>query len=768
MYEGDVNNLANQQPIEEPRVRTARPWLDEYDDPWYLVEGTTIHDNEWRIGDEGVSKTQRLNWEYPLYDPITMKVTLLTDPENAVLLEIAQRFCLALRDGHIRMVESASWQVHLTRRVMLILAWMRLNFVFRLDQLKACHFRLFMKAAPWGVVRLLDIESRFTDYLDSLRKSGQKFPTRFDVKSKASRKKYLIIDVSEIFRQLGLDPAFFRVMGKNFYYQFWNAVAAINGPELVPKSRRHYLEMEGEPERVPEGQTALGRYILAWQTLHDMSYILPQKCNVDPTYAFVEGERMSSDKIVKEVLAAAEIDADEGITDTIPDRQAFHIIDRACRWVLIYADDLLELRKSAISEIKKVADMHQDTHKSRLNSLLERFKPKNFTKDDPGAPWPIIVASKSKNVGGRSLTITEATGFFLMAACIIVIAAFTARRQMEVLTIKGGEPTEADSVPRALYFDQRGEPWMWSYIEKTFQKWDRSPIPEVVVKAIEVLEALTESTRNNNGSRFLFELENFRGEPGTKFRIGEAVNLFADFVQVPLLENGSKWVFKPHQFRRFFSLLYMFRYKYGEGGKMEVLYQQLGHFNMEMTKRYIEEIYESDMLKAHSKHIVVDLMSEVLRGERKALGPGGEAMKKHLDEMLHEVIKDSEILSGRENPVVARKIAERVMDKLDIEMVPFKWGYCYAYKAANGGEFCGNCIPENDKADKPNVAQATPKNCLGCGHLYVDENFRVPWELGAKSYRASAENGCHTDIMTQYAVKFAEVYEEGMRLYFGA
>lgn len=772
MYEGYEKNLAIQQPVENSNVSDARSWLNEYDHPWWLVGGTTLYDNEWRIVDDGVGRTSRINWEYPLYDPITGKVTLLTDPEHIGLLEVAQRVCLALRDGHLSRIDSSDMQRRRVRSIMCIFAWMRLNFIYSLDQLTAADFRLYLKAATWNFERLLDVESRFNDYLDSLRRSGQKFPVRFDQPTTPNSKMPAKIAVFEIFRQIGIDPEMYSIMSQNFKYQFWSAVAEINGPELVLKNCRHYLEMEEEPERVPSGTKALENLVYAWRILHDMSYILPQKCNVDPVYSFIEGEQMSIKKICKEVRAAADIEEDEGITETIPDRQAFHILDRACRWVLIYADDLLDLRKRATQKGSRVTKF-ASTRVKRLDGLLKKFTPKNFTEEDAGAPWPLISGAKGKDTEGRSLTIAEASGFYLMAACAIVIAAFTARRRMEVLTIKGGEPTKADSAPRALYIDEGGEPWIWTYIEKTFQKWDRTPIPPVVVKAIEVLEALTESTRKASGSRCLFEIENLAGETGggkhgTTFRLLVAINLFATFVEVPLLENGSKWVFKPHQFRRFFALLFMYRYNYGEAGKMEVLFHQLRHFNMEMTKRYIEEIYESDMLKAHSKHVAVDMMSEVLRGERKALGPGGEAMKQHLDEMLNEVIKDSEVLSGRENAMVAHRIAERVMDKLNIEMVPFKWGFCYAYKAAEDGKFCGNCIAENDKADKPNVAQATPKRCLGCDHLYVDEDFRVPWEMGAKSYRARAENGCHTDTIMQYAVEYAEVYEEGMRRYFGA
>ncbi|BCG48847.1 hypothetical protein GEOBRER4_n3742 [Citrifermentans bremense] len=765
MCESEANDAAiPSSPLARPDVCVSRPWLDELDTPLWLNDRAALYANEWKISDEGFGGTKRLNWEYPLYDPATMKVSLLTDPDNEALLEVAQRFCIALREGHIRSITSAENQVAMTRRLLSIFAWMRLNFIYSVDYITTLDFRLFMQAAPWGLVRLLDAESRFDNYLESLQRSGRKIPVRFIRTSFDSKKMYERIDASEVHRQIGVDPELATKFGKNFTFKFWTAVAALNGSELVRNNQKHLLELVVEPEREPMKLNSLQKYVQAWQALHDMGYLLPQRCSVNPASDYVSGENMSSKKVAREALTVADIEDSEGITETMPDLQAFHIVDRACRWVINYSDDLLDLRKLATQRVSNAVCRSQRL--KALTDILEAYAPKNFSAEDLGAPWPLIAAGRKNAVEVRGLSINHATSIYLMAASAIVIAAFTARRRGEILTIKGGEQTDNDQVPRALYLDERGEPWMWSYIEKTFQKWDRTPIPPVVVRAIEVLEALTESTRKKSGSRNLFEVEHLRGGSLIRFDIVEAINLFADFVNVPLLEDGSKWIFRPHQFRRFFALLYMYRYNYGEHGKMEALSHQLRHFNMEMTKRYIEEIYESDMLKAHSKNIVVDLMSGVLRGKRKALGPGGEAMKKHLDEMLHEVIKHSEILSGEEPPWVAHKIAERVMMKLNIDMIPFKWGFCYAYKHKQTGEFRGNCVADGVKADQPDVAKATPKRCLGCEHLYVDENFRTLWETGATTYRSRLERGGISDIMRDYAQEYARVYEEGLKAYF--
>ena len=743
-------NSAVQLPSESGN---GRPWLDNLDKPWWLKND--FYANEWRIFDESPAKPKRINWDYPLYDPVTGKVSLLTDPENAPWLETAQLFSYGLRNSQITTDVTSSISQHLKTNILLMtLAWMRLNFINSIDELEPIHFKLFMEAVPWGPARLLEVDRRFDEYVEYLKSSGQKMPVR-KVPYGSD-----VIAVRKMYLQIGV-PADGGFWGHAFAYKLWSTVVNFQGKEFVSPENRHYLKDCDPPVEKPLTEAAIRHYVSMWQNLHDLSHILPQKCTVNPARDFIPGEDLTARMIAKEAANRAGIEYEEGITETIPDEQGFFLVDRAIRWVLMYSEDLLALRPKALATAATAA--YKDSrYRDRLKTLLKGY-PKHFSPDDPGAPWPLDAASLP---GSTNLSIMEATGVYLMAACAIVIAVFSARRKMEVMNIKGGEPTEEDSAPRAVYIDQDGQPWLWTWIEKTLQKWDRVPIPQVVVKAIEVLEALTAETREETGSRNLFET-NDGGRSYGSFNFHQHLNLFADFVGVPpLKQDGSKWIFKPHQFRRFFALLYMYRYKFGEHGKFEALSWHLRHLNMERTKRYVEEIYESDMLKAHSKHIVVDLMSDVLRKERQAAGPGGEAMKNQLSNMLREVIKNSEILGGNESPDVSRKIAERVMLKLGVEMVPFMWGYCYAYKDIDDGNFHGNCVKEGSAANAPDLARATPKNCYGCKHLYVDDDFKTYWEVGVKKYQQAIERGRMSDVMADMAKKNLAIFETALENYF--
>lgn len=757
-------------PPEESKNINERPWLDEYEQPWWI--SNDIRENSWKIRDiHPNSKPMTLNWEYPLFDPITREASLLTDPENVAFLECAQRVCILYRESQFSNVSMAKVQVELIKHLMATFAWLRLNFVTRVDQIELIHFKMFLKKAPWGWMHLWESENRLLTYIDELKRAGKKLPTYFDSTLESYR-----VNMRETLLQIGIDPTMTNSCGQHFSHFFWTEAEKINGHEQLKPNQIERIKGP-MPEREPRGFSSVNRMISVWQFLYDVGHLMPEHCRskVNPATEFTPGETHRVSKIARQTIKIAGIDDEEGMTETIPDTQGFHIVDAALRWVLIYSEDLLELRKQAIPlmvRAEKAQKEGQNTTMLRkrrrryLEKMLRQYEPQNMDGSDPGVPWPLNDSATGRSNTKDGLSLQDATGAYLMVACAIVIAAFSARRKNEVMGIRAGAPTDEDPAPYAIHIDNNGDPWLWCWIEKTLQKWDRVPIPKVVVKAVEVLEALTDQTRTETSSRSLFEVPIITGGKAKWFDFLGAINQFSEYVGVPPLEDGSKWIFKPHQFRRFFSLLYMYRWNYAAQGKFEALSWHLRHLDLEMTKRYVEEINESDMLKAHRKNIAVDMMSDVLRGKRHAMGPGGKAMNDQLDAMFKEVIKNTEFIREKERPDIARKIAERLMAKLDIDMVPLLHGYCYAFKDAEGQGFRGNCVMGDKTATGPDLSIATAKVCLGCLHLWVEDSFKPYWEINAhKNREFSAKEGA-PEPQVKIAMDNLAVFTKGLKLYF--
>lgn len=177
---------------------------------------------------------------------------------------------------------------------------------------------------------------------------------------------------------------------------------------------------------------------------------------------------------------------------------------------------------------------------------------------------------------------------------------------------------------------------------------------------------------------------------------------------------------------------------------------------MEMTQRYVQEIKEGDMLKALRKEYSIDLMSDIVCRKRKPSGSGGEILADELDKMVREVIKGVELLPTKANPVVARKIAERVMIKLDIDMIPLVYGYCCAFKNNQTGPFVGQCVESEKSEIGPSIARATVERCSACReHFYTDEHFKPWWENMASEYRTCLEGGLLSKPLQDEAKKLS-------------
>ena len=753
MYEHTKHNALKQLPLE---WQDKWPHLDNYEKPANMVN-ESLYDNTWWFSEDNPEKPDRkVDWEFPIYDYVTEKITYLTDPDEEGLLAVAQIFCLELQNGNITGITTAQQQTEMMRSLFTLFAWMRLNCYHRIDQLTPQLMKKYLEASVWGRANVLEVDRRLDEYILQLKKDGRGFPT----------KRHRSVDkiwMGGILADLGLAPT--NQWGGTFLHDLYRTAREELNEDIYFHKHQKIRATE-VPEVKPIGKGTLsGRAVLVWQLLYDMGNRLPQQLPFNPATSYVVGKTLTCKEIAAMVLKGINIEEYEGITETIPDLQAFYLIDRALRWVLLYSDDLIKLRRMAQNAPDKFELV--DRNKARelaFSEILDNFKP-SFAEDSPGAPWPLDPKISRANKKPGHLPLGFATGHLLMAACAIVIAAFTARRRDEVRGIRGGEPTDEDKAPRAIFRDKQGEPWLWCWIEKTYRTWDRVPIPEVVVKAVEVLEALTADTRKKSKSRNLFELQWLDSERIHKIDVMKYINDFADFVEVPPLEDGTKWIFKPHQFRRFFSLLFFYRFNHGKHGKLEVLSHHLRHRCLEMTKRYVEERHESDMLKHHRENMTVDLLSEMVRNERDPMGPAGDDLKKQLVEMVKEVRKNSEVLSEKTPPAVARKIAERVMDKLGIDMIPFIWGYCVAYRS-DSDDFKGNCVKGDCRTTGPDLAKATPNVCFSCKHQYVDENFRPWWEIKAQQNQGFIDRGKLSEPLGTFAEDNVTVAQKGLSYWF--
>ena len=394
-----------------------------------------------------------------------------------------------------------------------------------------------------------------------------------------------------------------------------------------------------------------------------------------------------------------------GRTATIPITQAVTLIERSIRWVLDYSKDLLEL--------KAIADNSYDAgDPSPSNVLNAALKNREWPIFAPGAPFPIVPGERmaggfanedillGNQVGRGGITLANSLAY-LCTACSIVIAAFSTRRAAEILGLKQG----------CIERDNANQPWMRFFIHKTLLADAVIPIPEIVVAATEVLEKLSARARMGSQTPYLLQYNlpgsstcvGLSSDGRPTFRFPAYLRAFGYFVDVPPLTDGSRWTFKPHQFRRFFAILYIWIYDLGD---LPALSELLRHSNLEQTRRYTRDHELGHIISMVDREHTASIMTATVLGGMPVSGTAGIR--------LNEVAKRMyERMSSAVQPVSERKLHQRILkfvERTGLTIKAFPWGFC-AINATSKNEL--PCAPGEEVPDYLNASASNCDQCVG-------------------------------------------------------
>ncbi|MET0014353.1 MAG: hypothetical protein ABW088_11925 [Sedimenticola sp.] len=365
-------------------------------------------------------------------------------------------------------------------------------------------------------------------------------------------------------------------------------------------------------------------------------------------------------------------------TKTIPPKVAFAFLAEATKWVLEYSDVITRLYKDQVSSETAMTTLMD----YGLNAVIE------------DGNW--FFASKTRN----SVTI-EGLVRMLAASCFAVIAALTARRKEEIFDL-GCKCIDEDRGDGAF--------WLTIYIEKTRQRYDLCPVPGLVKKAVSTLEALSKSPREKSDDDSIWQYTTSEGEVSSFKIAGSLQDLYDHFV---LDSTGIEWSFSPHQFRRFFALIYYYRY---EGAYIGALSYHLRHFNIEMTKRYItDEDFHKEM-KEVGEEWTANFLRQVVSGRRKIGGKGGDKIKKKFKDWLSHFRSKVDVV---EREQVVQKMV-RYMNRVGANFVQHIWGTVCSCPTHTSLARLAECRNENDM---PELSNGTEELCGGCPFSVYTERY---------------------------------------------
>jgi integrase len=320
----------------------------------------------------------------------------------------------------------------------------------------------------------------------------------------------------------------------------------------------------------------------------------------------------------------------------------------------------------------------------------------------------------------------------LAVACYILVAAFTARRSEEIKLL------ERDCIAGN---DLDGW-WMKIYIEKTERQRTWIPIPGIVARSVDVLRSLTAGEGESKSSGPLFE---YLDPVTNRFNIlypERFLNQFAESVGAHEYanDNNSKiesWSWVTRQFRRFFAVLFFYRYK----GKLETLAHHLRHFNLQITNDYIT--LDPDNAKIWTQEVwnfQVQVSRDLVTGRSTYSGPMGKRLN-NLAARLRDKFSSSVVVVSE---VIAKALV-RQMKKNQLVLTPKLWVTCTCPRNRKGCEraacrkaagYDGSDIGPDFSAAGPTVCPDCPWALIGTENLaYMDE------QLEAMSAIASGEGG---------------------------
>ncbi|HBC3449911.1 TPA: tyrosine-type recombinase/integrase [Vibrio parahaemolyticus] len=445
----------------------------------------------------------------------------------------------------------------------------------------------------------------------------------------------------------------------------------------------------------------------------------------------------------KELIAKPDFSEQEQLeerTRDIPPLLFLKLMDAACRFILDYADDLFqveekfsEIFEGQLKEGKSSYDVGKAVNKAIKGYKLDdkrQFTPfplaaykhaqeraeskyadilEDILKDDKSGVLSKKQVCEKYDISYPSLMYirkmvhapTNTTGLslhkalyqFLPFSCTVVIMALTARREMEVFGLQVG----------CIRKDDEGNFWLDSYVAKTLQDDYTFTTVAIVDKAVTILEKLSKRGREITGSNSLFVFDDtFERKPTSMKSITHIAEDFFDFIGIERDHNGEHWKLSEHQFRRFFAIMYFYRYS---STNTEALMHELGHRDWSMTLRYLSKRRTAEAMAELDKQLQ-DIMAERIADLAERDDLDGE-MFKSIKALMRSSIHNISGVEGKPQEIMRCKLIEKIKENsLVIDFIPS--GLCFG----NTPKLKANC--KCLKNGHVMLHEASDDVCKGC------------------------------------------------------
>ncbi|NYT30531.1 hypothetical protein [Rhizobium sp. WYCCWR 11128] len=330
---------------------------------------------------------------------------------------------------------------------------------------------------------------------------------------------------------------------------------------------------------------------------------------------------------------------------------------------------------------------------------------------------------KLRNSTALTTTSRELLFTILVGCCVVVIAAFSARRNGELMSLRPGSVTR----------DKYGELWLETWISKRQRYTTRAPANNSVARAVDILEKIRTNTERFGEREWLLEYRDNLGN--VNFEINPALKRLSKWLNVPPLGDGTYWEFASHQFRKFFAVAHQWRYFFPE---LLVLNHQLRQLDKGTTIGYCKmeagkalRLHENREIKRHAKIALIwsaedrltalqeeeqafvrHVCEAALRGELKLGGVGGRTL---YNDLKRRVSAKLEITSVPTQLQSFNDSLEELISSLRMQVHPEGHSVCTCGASLQDKEVAG-CL-----ALKQRLTGASPSAEPGADYGFADE-----------------------------------------------
>jgi len=449
------------------------------------------------------------------------------------------------------------------------------------------------------------------------------------------------------------------------------------------------------------------KYLQLWPPARDKGYLYSQRCarvgrfllksfdERDPTLCYVRPSGAAVGRVFG--LKSQTINA------------------RGYRNLLKQFDELVsdpsnERRQRLEDEISKFESLEERPSKIRHGRASKLFLGLPYVgAEGLKAPWPVKTYADILRLE-----------IDLWAAAYIVFAMFMADRSEDILSL------ETDCIVHRLdgaYLRipnfKETNPEGGAYVEK--------PCPDIAVKAVEVMIALSRASRSESGSKLLFHTPfNPDAETVAQLTLNYRIRTFAKNVGADVAD-GVVWKYSTHQFRRLFVTIWVSYYEYG--GSIEALRKYLGHNDVRTTVRYATGALQGSAVSEKTREVTLRVINSIAFEGRKVQGPAAKRYLKILSRLRIRMVPEA-------------RIAEWVLhtvDDIGARIHPLPWGYCIWSKLAGLRAKCLKEAQQSVGVERPDHKESC-EACGGCSNFLKTTAFDLFWSNAAERHDRVANN----------------------------